>query len=199
MARQRHGRRRRISHPNPPAPFPSKLRKGELGRAHLNRSWRISPRKSQMPAPKLPFPSSLGQGAGGWGEKVVNEGKTVTHTERAIYGDIKERARSMRANPTVAEDKLWQRIRKKQVLGFRFRRQYAIGPYIVDFCCIAAKLVIEIDGAIHDDPGHAEYDLESQQYLESVGLRVLRFSTSQVIDRPDSVLKAINDYLAPLR
>jgi len=68
----------------------------------------------------------------------------------------------------------------------------------LDFYCNKAKLVIEIDGASHDMPGQAEYDAERQSFLESLGLCVLRFSNSQVLNQPDFVLKAIYDYVASL-
>ena len=122
--------------------------------------------------------------------------RSNTHTERKIYHDIKEYARHMRKHPTQAEDTLWQRLRKRQIRGLRFRRQHAIGPFIVDFYCFEASLVIEVDGSIHCDSTHAEYDAERQSFLESLGLRVLRFSNTHVIDHPDSVLKAIHDWLA---
>ena len=125
-----------------------------------------------------------------------NADKPITHTERAIYGDIKERARSMRKSPTPAEEKLWRRIRKKQVSGFRFRRQYAISRYITDFYCPEAELAIELDGDIHCAPGQAEYDRERQQYLEELGISVLRFTNDQVINSTDSVVGVIRHWLA---
>ncbi|MCY3979839.1 MAG: endonuclease domain-containing protein [Chloroflexi bacterium] len=118
-----------------------------------------------------------------------------THTNRVIHDDIKQRARLMRRNPTPAEAKLWQHIRKRQVRGFRFRRQHAIGPFIVDYYCYEARLVIELDGAIHDEPAQAEYDEDRQQYLESAGLRVLRFTNAQVIHDANAVVAAIGDWL----
>ena len=121
--------------------------------------------------------------------------KPITHTDRTIHDEIRERARSMRQIPTLAEDMLWQRIRKKQVQGFRFRRQHAIARFIVDFYCFEASLVIEIDGGIHDEPGQAEYDEERQQYLESLDLRVLRFTNAQVINDGDTVVQNIGDWL----
>jgi len=119
-----------------------------------------------------------------------------THTERKIYDNIKETARHMRKHPTQAEDALWQRLRKRQVKGFRFRRQHAIGPYIADFYCFEASLVIEVDGGIHDEPSQAEYDEERQQYLESLDLRVLRFTNAQVINNADAVVEVIGNWLA---
>lgn len=122
--------------------------------------------------------------------------KPITHTERVIHDDIKELARSMRRNPTPAENVLWQRIRKKQINGFRFRRQQAMGRFIVDFYCFEAKLVIEIDGAVHDVPSRAEYDEQRQHHLESLGLFVLRFTNAQVINNAVAVVEFIGDWLA---
>ena len=119
------------------------------------------------------------------------EGWAHTHTDRAIYLDIRERARFMRGNPTPAENILWQRLRQKQVGGFHFRRQHPIGRFIVDFYCASARLVIEIDGSIHEAPEHREYDEARQAHLEEIGLRVLRFSNAQVINQMDSVVEVI--------
>ena len=122
-------------------------------------------------------------------------GKPITNTERAIYGDIKDRARSMRKSPTPAEERLWHRIRKRQVKGFRFRRQYAIARYITDFYCPEAALAIELDGDIHNMPGQAGYDEQRQLFLESVGISVLRFTNDQVISNTDRVVAVIRNWL----
>jgi very-short-patch-repair endonuclease len=63
----------------------------------------------------------------------------------------RDRARALRANATEAEQKLWSHLRKKQLDGFQFRRQYSIGPYFADLFCLEAKLVIEVDGSQHAD------------------------------------------------
>ena len=119
------------------------------------------------------------------------EGWAHTHTDRAIYRDIQERARVMRKNPTPAERILWRRLRRKQIGGFHFRRQHPISRFIVDFYCAAARLVIEIDGSIHDAAEQREYDAARQAHLEEIGLRVLRFSNAQVIRETDAVVEAI--------
>lgn len=119
------------------------------------------------------------------------EGWAHTHTDRAIFQDIKEHARYMRQNPTPAERTLWRRLRAKQVGGFRFRRQHPIGRFIADFYCAAARLVIEIDGSIHDATEQREYDAARQAHLEEVGLRVLRFSNAEVINETDVVVEVI--------
>lgn len=123
------------------------------------------------------------------------ERRIARYTNRAIYRDMKERARHMRKNPTPAEAILWARLRKRQVNGFQFRRQHPIVRFIVDFYCAEAKLVVEVDGSVHDEPGHDEYDANRQQLLDELGLRVLRFSNAQVFNDTDAVLDAIADAL----
>ncbi len=123
------------------------------------------------------------------------DGWAHTHTDRAIYQDIKLRAKHMRQNPTVAEDILWRRLRRKQVGGFHFRRQHPIGRFIVDFYCAKAQLAIEVDGEIHDVSEQAEYDTGRQEVLEDLGLKVLRFDNAQVYQEADAVIQTIAESL----
>ncbi len=123
------------------------------------------------------------------------DGWAHTHTDRSIYQDIIERARYMRQNPTPAEKILWKRLRGKQVGGFHFRRQHPIGRFIVDFYCSAARLVIEIDGSIHDTTEQKEYDAAREAHLEEIGLRVLRFSNAEVMNATDAVVEAIAEFV----
>ena len=97
----------------------------------------------------------------------------------------------MRREPTRAEDRLWQRLRNRQASGLKFRRQHAIGRFIVDFYCAEARLVVEVDGAVHEDT--ADEDAARQEFLESRGLRVLRFSNDEVSKSLDRVLRAVAD------
>lgn len=124
------------------------------------------------------------------------EGWAHTHTDPSIYQNIKELARYMRQNPTPAEKRLWQRLRGKRVNGFQFRRQHPIGKFIVDFYCPAAKIVVEVDGPIHDTPEHRADDAARQAYLEDLGLRVLRFSNEEVLRQTDAVITEIAGQLA---
>ena len=103
------------------------------------------------------------------------------------------RARELRRNQTEAEAKLWACLRRKQLNGVSFRRQHAIGPYIVDFCAIKAKLIIELDGSQHLD--QAAYDAERTAFLESKGYRVLRFWNPEVLQDMEAVLRAITQAL----
>jgi len=116
-----------------------------------------------------------------------------TNTPKDIYKNTKLLAREMRREPTAAENHLWQRLRKEQVLGFKFRRQYPIDRFIVDFYCTDAWLVIEVDGSIHDD--QQEADQLRTEFLESLGLRVLRFTNGEVLQQTDGVIERIAEVL----
>jgi very-short-patch-repair endonuclease len=97
----------------------------------------------------------------------------------------------MRHAPTPEEELLWQRLRRKQLSGLKFRRQHPIGRFIVDFYCSEAKVVVEIDGPIHQE--QQSDDEARTRYLESLGLKVIRFSNQQTRDDIDWVLKQIVD------
>jgi len=99
------------------------------------------------------------------------------------------RAGELRQNQTEAEAKLWSRLRAHRMAGVQFRRQHAIGNYIVDFCSPRRKLVIELDGSQHLD--QAEYDSERTKYLETKGYRVLRFWNNEIMNEIDAVLNMI--------
>jgi very-short-patch-repair endonuclease len=94
----------------------------------------------------------------------------------------------MRKNPTSAEQKLWKHLRKDRLGGLHFRRQHPIGPYIVDFCCVPKRLVVEIDGYFHEDPERAARDRTRTVWLNAAGYRVVRFKDS---DPLAAVLAAI--------
>jgi len=80
---------------------------------------------------------------------------------------LRLKAKEMRHNPTEAEDRLWQALRRRVIRGLTFRRQHAIGPFIVDFYCVRAGLVIEVDGPIHAD--QRAVDEERQLHLVALG------------------------------
>ena len=100
-----------------------------------------------------------------------------------------QRARRLRRNPTDAEKKLWSLLRRKQLSGYRFRRQVPIGPYVVDFACLAAHLVIEVDGGQH--AVSVDKDRQRTAWLESRGYKVVRFWNNDVLGNPDGVLQTI--------
>jgi very-short-patch-repair endonuclease len=100
----------------------------------------------------------------------------------------KHKAIKLRDASTPAEQKLWSRMRNDQ-LGVTFRRQHAIGNYIVDFCSPRKKLIIELDGSQHLE--QKEYDEERTKYLKSRGYRVLRFWNNDVMNNIDDILRVI--------
>ena len=99
------------------------------------------------------------------------------------------RARELRRDRTEAEERLWQRLRAGRLLGTKWRTQTPIGPYYPDFCCPAAKLIVELDGSQH--VGRAGYDAERTAFLEAQGYRVLRIWNNDVLGKVDAVLDAI--------
>ena len=108
-----------------------------------------------------------------------------------LWRKLKPFARDMRIEPTAAERKLWQRIRRKQVLSVKFRRQLAIEHFIVDFCSLSLRLIIEVDGPTHIDT--QEQDAVRQEILESLGFEVVRFTNRDVLGNINGVMETIND------
>jgi len=100
----------------------------------------------------------------------------------------------LRKNSTEDEDKLWAVLRGKQ-LGVKFARQDGIENYIVDFCCRRQRLVIEVDGGIHDDKEVKENDLKRTKELENYGYCVIRFKNEQILKNLDEVISIIKNHL----
>ncbi|WP_424362020.1 endonuclease domain-containing protein [Methylocystis parvus] len=101
-------------------------------------------------------------------------------------------AKRLRANQTSVEQRLWNAIDRIPLLQTHFRRQAPIGPYVVDFVALRAKLVIELDGESHTHPGASEKDARRTAWLEQEGYRVLRFWNAEVYENIDGVLDTIH-------
>lgn len=99
------------------------------------------------------------------------------------------RARRLRRNAPLAEQLLWRQLRASQLGGYAFRRQYPLGPYVVDFFCFQQKLAIELDGGQHAQQG--DRDAKRAAWLKAQGVRVLRFWNNQVTKDIDAVKQAI--------
>ena len=102
-------------------------------------------------------------------------------------------ARTLRRQQTSSEELLWQQLRARRLDGFKFRRQVPIGGYVVDFLCLAAKLIVEVDGRQHG--WEADYDAERTRALEGMGFVVLRVSNEDVRGNLAAVLARIRGAL----
>jgi very-short-patch-repair endonuclease len=111
----------------------------------------------------------------------------------ALWEKLRPLVREKRHEPTPAEKVLWAALRRNQVNGVTFRRQHALERFIVDFYCASAKLVIEVDGPIHDYT--AEEDAIRQEFLEHLGMQVIRVTNDQVLNNLKEVIKLIQDAL----
>ena len=103
------------------------------------------------------------------------------------------RAKVLRKNLTDAERWLWQHLRNRGLIGWKFRRQHPVGPFIVDFVCVEKRLIIEVDGGQHAES--LEWDTKRSEYLKGRGYRILRFWDNEVLGEGKSVLDVILSYL----
>ena len=110
--------------------------------------------------------------------------------------NLKDKARQLRKNLTDSEKALWSRLRNKQLLGIQFYRQKPIGEHIVDFFAPRVKLVVEVDGSQHTLGDHVQKDRFRDGYLASLGLKVLRFNSREVLKESDAVVEAIYRMIA---
>jgi very-short-patch-repair endonuclease len=103
--------------------------------------------------------------------------------------------RSLRRVPTDAERLLWSHLRSRQIGDFKFRRQHAVGPYVLDFYCPAARLGIEVDGSQHYEARGQHRDVLRTHYLDERGVNVMRFSDRDVLTNVGGVIEALSEAL----
>jgi very-short-patch-repair endonuclease len=115
---------------------------------------------------------------------------------RGTTPEIETAAIELRQKLTPAEKRLWQALRGSKLGGFKFRRQHPVGSFILDFYCPACKLVIELDGAIHNY--QADYDAARTEHLEAYGYTVMRFQNEEVMQELEKVLERIFQALITL-
>ena len=106
-------------------------------------------------------------------------------------GQKRDFARHLRGSTTDAESRLWQRLRRRQIGGFRFRRQVPIGPYIVDFACLENRLIVEVDGGQHSP----DVDSSRDACLSGRGFAILRFWNNEVLGHMEGVCDVIFRHL----
>lgn len=137
---------------------------------------------AQKPSPLISSPSQGEDQGGGY----------VTYTHRPRDRQRLGLSQHLRKHMTDAENKLWLRLKRRQ-LGVKFRRQYVIGKYIADFACLEKKLVIELDGGQH--AWRLEPDRKRDAYLQENGYTVIRFWNHDIIKNMDGALQIIGDLL----
>jgi very-short-patch-repair endonuclease len=117
---------------------------------------------------------------------------------RAIRGQTNhlDLKRELRSNMTGPEARLWSRLRARQLQGLKFRRQHGIGPYIVDFYCPEQSFVIEVDGDSHADADQIMKDKQREAYMQSLGLRIIRYINDDIVKNLDGVLEDLVERLS---
>ena len=115
---------------------------------------------------------------------------------RGVSRPVQRAAQDLRLAMTPAEERLWEALRGRRLRGRRFRAQHPLGPFILDFCCPAERLVVELDGGIHEAVAQAAHDAARTAHLEAHGYRVLRFRNEEVLADLPAVLQRIGAALA---
>ena len=134
--------------------------------------------------PTSPCKGEVYREAGGWGSR-FSRTKEMT-----------ARARSLRANMTDAESRLWRNLRRDQLNGFSFRKQHPIGPYTVDFYCSRLRLAVEVDGGQHAERKQA--DDHRTEWLATKGLTVVRYWNNDVLSNLEGVLRDLLAHIEKL-
>jgi very-short-patch-repair endonuclease len=124
--------------------------------------------------------------------EVSHASKKPAMTRIFNLNETLEKRRRLRNSASDAEVRLWQRLKGKQMGGCKFRRQFSVGFYILDFYCPALKLAIEIDGPSHDDEDAQQYDTLRQRTIEALNIRFLRFTNADIYHHLEGVLISIS-------
>ena len=144
---------------------------------------------------RIPFPSPKEKGAQGQGGLLNARGESADDMDYRFMVRSPfqyELAMNLRKNHTQAEKKLWDELRDRKLgVELKFRRQHSIDAYIVDFICIAKRLIVEVDGGYHENEEQKVYDEERTKRLNELGFEVIRFSNEEVINNTKQVLKTI--------
>jgi acyl-coenzyme A synthetase/AMP-(fatty) acid ligase/very-short-patch-repair endonuclease len=155
---------------------------------------------------------SISPNGGGKVEEQSGEVNVVAHLEKKqkghdefyedadpmLYGLLKEFAKKHRSNSTDAEKILWEQLQGRQLKNYKFRRQHIIGAFITDFICVEKKLIIEVDGLIHQLPANIISDKERTDWFQSNGYTVIRFTNEEVINDIENLLLKIEQQLQKL-
>jgi very-short-patch-repair endonuclease len=105
----------------------------------------------------------------------------------------KEKRRQLRKNQTFCEKIVWTYLRNRKTVGYKFRRQYSVDHYVIDFYCPELKLAIELDGSVHDSPDQKQCDIYRQGYLEKFGITFIRITNDELMGNPNLAFDRIED------
>ena len=105
----------------------------------------------------------------------------------------KEKRRKLRQNQTSAEDLVWRQLRNRQLLGYKFKRQYSVDHFVIDFYCPELKLAVELDGASHNNPEQIEYDIKRQKYLEEFNIKFVRIKDEDLFGNTNQAFMKIEN------
>jgi 5-methyltetrahydrofolate--homocysteine methyltransferase len=133
---------------------------------------------------------------GGAADLVDKHGWETAGSE--LYSVLKEKAKEMRNQPTEAEKMLWNVLSDKGIENYKFRRQHIIGEYNVDFVCLEKRLIIEVDGSIHNGLEQIEHDKQRTEWLESKGFKVVRYTNNQVLSDLLNTIASIQNHLSTI-
>jgi very-short-patch-repair endonuclease len=135
-------------------------------------------------------------GAGGEGVKAVKAETTQCCPQRRSLARSQAqfaKARELRRPETESEKVAWRLLRTLRFKGFKFRRQHAVGQYIVDFCCPQRRLIVELDGSVHAQPSQTQRDTRRDAELKRMGHAVTRFPNGIVLEAPELFLEKVLD------
>jgi cyclase len=121
--------------------------------------------------------------------------KPIINQSYAAASYLFDNAKALRKRSTKAEQHLWQMIRNRQLMGFKFRRQHPLKYFIADFYCHEALLVIELDGSIHELENIKQYDQQREAIITELGITVMRFSNDAVFLEADKLIEKIEAHL----
>ena len=106
--------------------------------------------------------------------------------------------RKLRKEETYVEKIVWLHLRNRQILGYKFRRQYSVDHFVIDFYCPELKLAIELDGDVHELPEQKEYDKVRQKYLETFGIEFIRITNDEFLENPNKAFDKIENKISLL-
>ena len=105
----------------------------------------------------------------------------------------KEKRRKLRQNQTNAEELVWRYLRNRQMLDYKFKRQYSVDHFVIDFYCPELKLAIEVDGESHNNPEQSVYDIKRQKYLENFNIKFVRIKDEDIFGNPNQAFMKIEN------